>query len=118
MLNMTDAHKVLRQVPTALRGLSKHAQTLESENVQLREKVAQYELRDRAAKVASVMEDKGLNSELSFDEKVAALMREPDKLDLNEAAVKLAAKQMSIGEIDEDRPGNGKSELESYILGG
>jgi vacuolar-type H+-ATPase subunit I/STV1 len=116
-LHMTDAHKVLRQVPETLRGLSKHAQALETENTELRDKVAQYELRDRAVKLATVLEEKGLNEDLSFEEKVAALMDEPDKLELREEAAKIAAQQMSLGELDEDRPGNGGSTLEHYILG-
>jgi len=117
-LNMTDAHRVLREVPTALRGLTKHAQALEAENTALRQKVAQFELRDRAVKVATIMEGKGLNEELSFEQKVASLMSEPDKLDVREEAAKIAARQMSLGNLDEERSSNGSTQLESYILGG
>ncbi|MFH1834332.1 MAG: hypothetical protein ABH877_04845 [bacterium] len=116
-LHMTDAHKVLRQVPETLRGLSKHAQALETENAGLRTKLAQYELRDRAVKLANVLQEKGLNEDMSFEQKVAALMREPDKLEVREEAAKIAARQMTLGGLDEERPGNGKTQLEAYILG-
>jgi hypothetical protein len=73
---------------------------LSEENQQLREKVAQFEHRARVEKVASLMEEKGLQPELSFEEKVAALSQK-DNLDVIEEAVGLSAPQLKLASVHE-----------------
>jgi hypothetical protein len=51
-------------------------------------KVAFYEKEKRAVKLAEIMEDKGLNSSMNFDEKVDALMEHPN-LDSVEEAINM-----------------------------
>jgi hypothetical protein len=73
---------------------------LSEENQRLREKVAQFEHRARVEKVASLMEEKGLQPELSFEEKVAVLSQK-DNLDVIEEAVNLSAPQFKLASVDE-----------------
>ena len=72
--------------------------TLSEENQQLKEKVAQFEHQVHVEKVASLMEEKGLQPELSFDEKVAALSQK-DNLDVIEEAVGLSAPQLKLASV-------------------
>jgi hypothetical protein len=73
-----------------LRKLASRVQELERDNQQLQAKVASYERADRIRDIASVMEDRGLNIELTFEEKVASLAACAD-LDRVEEAVKMAS---------------------------
>ena len=118
MLKTADAYSVLRQVPATVRALTKRASSLEEENTELREKVARFELRDRAIKVAQEMEAKGLNDELSIEEKVASLLEAPDQLATREAAVDMAAQQVKLGSPAEGKPnaGTDASQLVAYLM--
>ena len=117
MLKTSDAYTILHQVPDTIRALTKRASGLEEENARLREKVASFELRDRAVKVAEEMSQKGLNDHLSMEEKVSMLLEEPEKLSVREEATKLAAQQVQMAELADDHEGGGRNQLEAYILG-
>lgn len=109
-LSAEKVAEVLSQVSPALRALSE-------ENSGLKEKVAHYELMERAEKLAGVMEEKGLDSQISHDEKVQRLMKTED-LDVVEKAVDLSAPQFKLAHVS-DNPGNHSdalSALEAAIL--
>lgn len=74
--------------------------SLSEENQSLKEKVAHFEHKERAEKVASLMEEKGIQPELSFDEKVSGLLRR-DNLDVIEEAVGLSAPQLKLASVHE-----------------
>ena len=112
-----EAKTVLAQVPGAMRHLTKRASALEAENAELRNKLAERDLRDRATKVAAEMAEKHFIDADDVETKVAELMTEPDALGVKEEAIKLAARQMTDLSPDDERSGSGKSELEAYILG-
>lgn len=119
MLKTAEAYSVLKQVPATLRALTKHASSLQEENVTLREKVARFETRDRAIRVAQEMETKNLNGHLSLEEKVAALLEDPDQLATREAAVDMAAAQVKLGAPAEGKPdasGSDGSQLVAYLM--
>ena len=86
------------EVGQTMKLASENLRALSEENMQLREKVAHYEKVERVEKIASAMEEKGLEPELSFQDKVAGLMRR-DRLDVVEEAVGLAAPQMKLASI-------------------
>ena len=87
------------------------------ENAELREKVASYERHVRVEKIARDMEEKGLSTDLDFQQKVAAL-NQAQNLDVTEEAIKLAAPQGHVlGDVG-DAPGQGTSAFESYIMTG
>jgi hypothetical protein len=82
-ISSADASTVLRSAGTSLRKLA-------TRNRELETKVAAYEKKSRCEKIASAMTSKGMNSELSDEEKVASLMGLPDgELDVYEKAVDL-----------------------------
>lgn len=76
--------------------------TLSEENQGLKTKVASYEKKERAERIASKMEEKGLEPELDHDEKVAGLLQRSD-LNVVEEAVGLSAPQMKLASVHEDR---------------
>lgn len=105
--------QVLEQVPTVLRALSE-------ENQVLKEKVAFYQKRERVEKLASDMENKNLDPESTYDQKVEKLMLTPeDEVDVVERAVDLSAQQVKLASLS-DHPGNPSdagSQFEAAILG-
>jgi len=110
-ISSKDASTLLKQAGTAIRSLAK-------ERDGLREKVASYEKQDRVVKIARDMEDKGLQNELSYEEKVAALHK-AENLQVTEEAVKLAAPQNQILARLSDEPGEGASSaFEQFIMTG
>jgi len=83
-ISSADASQVIRRAGTSLRKLA-------SRNRELETKVARYEKQSRCEKIASAMSSKGMNGELSDEEKVASLMELPEKeLDVYEKAVDLS----------------------------
>lgn len=110
-LSSEKAAAVLAQVSPALRALSQ-------ENQELREKVAHYEKRERVVKLASEMEEKRLDPETSFEEKVSKLMAS-QKLETIEEAVHLSAPQLKIASLSDGQVSGGDavSTFESAILG-
>lgn len=93
---------------------------LRAENQSLHEKVAAYERRDRVMKIATAMEDKGLNDSLTFEEKVASINSSPD-LDRIEEAVKLASVGNiglpSVSETDTGRTADSRDMFHAYCVG-
>lgn len=96
-LSSDDVQGTLAQVGPTLRALSE-------QNSHLKEKLAHYEKRERVAKLASAMQNKGLNPESTMEEKVAALMQR-DNLHVIEEAVNMSAPQIKLAEVS-DRPGS------------
>lgn len=90
--------RVLSEVPKALRAQK-------AENAQLREKVAEFEKRERVTKLANEMHEKRLDPETTLEEKVERLMAHKN-LDAVEEAVRLSAPQIKLGSLVPDRPGN------------
>lgn len=99
-LSSTKVAEVLAQVPIALRALSQ-------ENQELKEKIASYEKRDRATKIASAMQSKNLDPETSYEEKISSLMGRND-LDVYEKAIDLSAPQIKLASLSDD-PSTGNS---------
>jgi hypothetical protein len=76
---------------------------LSGENQELKTKVATFEKREKAEKLAKIMDEKGLEPELSMDEKVASLL-ERDDLEVMEKAVGLTATQrMKLASVKDDQ---------------
>lgn len=82
----------------ALRTLSERNQSLEAETNELRVKVASYERRAHAEKIASQMHAKGIDPSTSLEEKVASLIQR-DNLEVVEEAVSMSSPQMKVASI-------------------
>ena len=110
-ISSKDASALLKQAGAAIRSLTKDRE-------ELREKLAEHEKSARVAKLAREMEDKGLQADLTFEEKVAALQKAKD-LEVTEEAIKLAAPQNQVFGRLSDEPGQGASSaFESFIMTG
>lgn len=107
-----------QQVQSLLKTASSTIRNLQSTNANLREKMAQYEKRARAEKIAADMEEKGLHADLSRQEKIAHLLEKAANLDVTEAAVKMASPQNAVLGSISDAPGGGMHAFEQYILTG
>lgn len=107
-LSSTKVAEVLAQVPIALRAQ-------QQEISELKEKIASFEKRDRATKIASAMQTKNLSPDTSYDEKVAALM-ERDDLDVYEKAIDLSAPQIKLAALS-DHPGNAGNAEDAFLAG-
>lgn len=89
------------QMGQAMKIAAASLRALSEENASLQEKVAHYERKDRAEKLASRMEEKGLQPELSIQEKVAGLLKR-ENLDAVEAAIDLSAPQTKLASVYDD----------------
>lgn len=111
-ISSKDAQGVLKQAAVAIRSLSQ-------ENDGLKQKIAAFEREEKIAQIAREMESKDLNTELTFEEKVAAL-REAKDLHVTEEAVKMAAPQGHnlLVSSDDETPAGATSAFEHFILTG
>jgi len=109
-ISSQDAASLLKQAGAAIRLLTE-------ERNGLREKVASFQRQDRVEKIAREMEEKGLSSDLDYEQKVAALSNVPN-LDVTEEAIKLAAPQGNILAGLGDQPSGGTSAFEHFIMTG
>jgi hypothetical protein len=89
------------QVGQMMKLASVNLRALSEENQSLKQKVSHYEKRERVGRIATAMEAKSLEPELSYEEKVAGLLQR-DNLDVVEEAVGLAAPQMKLASVHED----------------
>jgi hypothetical protein len=100
------------QVAAVTARASKIASALANENDTLRAqlaeaaaKIASFERNERVRKIASAMEEKGLNADMTFDEKVASISNY-DSLDQVEEAIKMAgAGSIHLPEVVDEVPG-------------
>lgn len=89
-----------------IRSLIEKTAALQSENATLREKIAEFERNQEIQTIAADMEEKGLNVELSMEEKIAHIRQYTD-LDKVREAVKMAgAGSVRLAEVS-DQPGRG-----------
>lgn len=114
---------VLSTVPVMLRNLAQERDALMTKVASLERKVADYERRERVEHIAKEAQGKNLHSlGETVEEKIAHLeqaVQSGRNLEVIEEAIKLSAKEGSLGHLSADdlEGGNGKTELESYLLG-
>lgn len=107
-LSSTKVAEVLAQVPTALRAQQEQI-------AELKEKIAHYEKVERVTKIASAMQQKNLDPDTTYDEKIETLMGRDD-LDVYEKAIDLAAPQIKLAALS-DHPGNVSSAEDAFAAG-
>lgn len=110
-----------QEVQALLKQAGASIRSLNSENSELRQKIALFEREGRISKIAKQMEEKNLHDDLSFEEKLASL-RDAANLDVTEEAIKLASPQgLILGSMEDHMsPGvvNAQSNLEMFIATG
>lgn len=80
---------------------AENLRALSEENQDLKTKVAHFEKKERAEKIAMKMEEKGLEPELSMQDKIAGLLKRDD-LSVVEEAVGMSAPQMKLASAHND----------------
>lgn len=110
-LSQEQVGQVAGQAARAIRELA-------AENNQLKEKVASWERRERAEKIASEMQAKNLDPDTSFADKVQKLMSSNQDLDVVEQAVGLASQQVKLAALTDlpGSPSDAASAFEQAIL--
>jgi len=93
-LSSSDVRNILSDVPGILRSLNEKCASLQ-------EKLAYYEKKERVIKIATAMQEKNLNPDISYQDKVETLMNYNDhKLDVAEEAVSINPRQIELGSLD------------------
>ena len=90
----------------SIRSLVEKVAGLEAENVRLKEQLADIERDREISKIAQEMEEKGLNADMTFEEKVASLRGHAHLENVKEAVKIAAAGGIQIADVS-DRPGTG-----------
>jgi len=105
-IESTQLAAVSARGAASIRALVEKVASLEAEKLELHEKIAQYERDVEISALAKEMEDKGLNADMTFEEKVANL-RGHAHLESVKEAVKLAsAGGVQLADVS-DHPGTG-----------
>jgi hypothetical protein len=117
-LSSEQVGQILGQVAPTLRAQQEKIESLSTTNQTLTEKVAFYQRRERAEKIASQIEAKGLDPETSYSQKVNNLMGSDKNLDVIEEAVEMSAPQIKLASLSDHsgNPSDAKSALEAAIL--
>ncbi len=97
-ISEAEVGQMTKLAATALRALSGENQELRAENGALKAKVASFERKEHAERVAKQMEVKGIDPDASFEEKVAGLLKRED-LRVVEEAVNMSSPQMKVAGV-------------------
>jgi hypothetical protein len=101
-MNMSDekTEKVAGQVPGVMQAAAQHLRKMAADNVTLYKRAESAENEVRRMKLARRMEQRGIEPQLSFEEKVEKLSAlDPEKLATTEQAVELAAGGVRLGTV-------------------
>jgi hypothetical protein len=104
------------QIGQMMKVASDGLRALSEELVSAKTKLAHFERKERAEKIATQMEEKSLNSDLSFEEKVAHLMGQ-ENLDVIEQAVGMSNTNMNSFSLTDKvaHVGDGSSETDVLV---
>ncbi len=98
-----DLQKLAGDLQGVLRTSAAHMKKLANSNAELLATSAQQDRELKAYKLARRMEQRGLNSELDFEAKVAAMLEMPtEKLATLEQAVEIAPGGFRLGSVQAD----------------
>lgn len=109
-ISNAQAGEMMKMASAKIRAQKTQIDDLTETNSELMGKVAHYAKKEQAERIATQMEEKQLQPELSFQEKVANLMRRDD-LSVVEEAVGLSTPQMKLASVasDSESVGDGES---------
>jgi len=110
-LTKESTQEVLSQVPTALRALVE-------ENTKLASAIAEYERRDKAEEIVSMMDARGFSDRATpFKKKVAALLASKKDLSVVKEALALSAPDLSFASLSDVPDSNdATSAFENFLL--
>jgi hypothetical protein len=97
---MSDMSKLASQVPGIMQMAAQHLRKVASENVQLVQSNEELARENRVMKLARRMDVRGLEPNLSFEEKIAKLQEVPvEKLASLEQAIEMAAGGVNLARV-------------------
>jgi hypothetical protein len=107
MLKISQAELAAVSAKSArtIRALTEKCASLEAENLQLRVKLASRDRDEEITSLAREMEEKGLNADMTFEEKIAHLRGHAHLENVKEAVKMASAGSVSLAAIS-DRPGS------------
>lgn len=100
-VSAAQAGQMMKLAAGSLRALSEENKSIKSERDEALQKVAAFEREKHVEKVAKAMHEKGLQPEMTLDEKIASL-RQHEKLEVLEQAVNMSAPQMKLASVTEE----------------
>lgn len=100
-ISQMQAGQLMKLAGTSLQHLSEENAALKEKNASLEDRVVKFERKERAEKIASMMDEKGIQPEVPYDEKVTHLVENED-LDIVEKAMSLSAPQLKVASVHED----------------
>lgn len=113
--------QVLTDSANALRTMAvERDQTLEK-NAALQRRLQEYERRTRCEKVAAMMHQKGINTDVNFQDLVEDLEKKAmeGKLDTIREAVDMVGPDMSVKTASiHEQPAGGETDFERFLIGG
>jgi hypothetical protein len=125
-----DLTKLASQIPAITQEAAGHLRKLAHQNVELVQENESLKAELRLHKIARRMEERRIDGELSFEEKVARLQQVPgDKIDALETAIEISPGGFKLGSLqDGEETGSGGGEglsvkdqqhqLDTFILSG
>lgn len=103
---MSDITKVAGQVPGIMHEAAQHMRKMAEQNTELVQERDALLTENRLMKIARRMEQRGLEPNLTFEEKVAKLEAVPaEKLAATEQAIELTAGGFRLGTVDPSQGG-------------
>lgn len=97
-----ELKKVAADVPGVLLAASQHMEKMANDNVALVSENAELTHENKCMKLARRLEQRGLQQDMDYDQKVAALLRTPvEKIAHMEQAIELAAGGFRLGTTSE-----------------
>jgi hypothetical protein len=121
------SEKIANEIPVMMQKSAQHLRQLATSNVELQTKVSSLARENKIMKLARRMEVRGLQPNLTFEEKVAQLSEVDDtKLATMEQAVEMAAGGVRLATVAvsdktagfDSAPSGGDDALESFINSG
>ena len=118
-INSAQASVVAAKGAATIRTLTEKNASQATELSELRQWKTSRERDDEIRKIASAMEEKGLNAELTFNEKVASISSYNDLKQVEQAVEMASSGNIKLASVAEDTPGRGGSdEFTSFCIGG
>lgn len=120
-IGMDKVANVAARASKIASALADENDALRAEIAQLQSKIASLERSDRVRFLASEMDARGLNADLTLEEKIASLDK-VDDLDRVEAAIKLAgAGSLDLASVADEMPsddGDSQNSLHHFLVRG
>ena len=119
-MDQSQREKLAADLPAVLTEAANHMEAMSRNQVALEKRASDAEHELRVMKLARRMEERGVHSTLSFEEKVAELRgAHSEKLAAMENGLEFAARGFNLGTAKEPEVSNGSSadQIDSWIMG-